>query len=191
MFAVLAPLLVGFGAFGQPVLEGVFSDSLSHRTVDLLYDIGLLLGAMAIPAALLFITTPVTLALGRSKRFLSVGLASVLVHAAIVIPASGLGPRAVACGQLASTIVMTAVLMAATFGRPWLRLAFGGLAASLPAFALASVFVLLRLPLSDPGLVEALAFGALSMLIYAALVVMLWPRVGTAFVDLARRPLGA
>jgi hypothetical protein len=86
---------------------------------------------------------------------------------------------------------MTAVLMAATFGRPWLRLAFGGLAASLPAFALASVFVLLRLPLSDPGLVEALAFGALSMLIYAALVVMLWPRVGTAFVDLARRPLGA
>jgi hypothetical protein len=186
---VLAPLLVGFAAYGHPLLEGVFADSLSKGTVDLLYDIGLLLGAMAIPTALLFITTPVTLALGLSKRFLTVGFASVLIHAAIVIPASGLGPRAVAGGHLASSVVMTALLMAATFGRPWARVAARALASSLPAFGLASVFVLLRLPLgSDMGVVEALTFGIISTLVYAALVALLWPRVGAAFVDLVRRP---
>ena len=72
MFAVLAPLLPGFAAW-QPVLDAVFADSLSQPTIDLTYDIGLLLSVMAIPTALLFLTTSVTLATGRSKRFLGVG----------------------------------------------------------------------------------------------------------------------
>jgi putative peptidoglycan lipid II flippase len=189
MFAVLAPLLLGFAAYGQPVLDAVFADSLSQPTIDLTYDIGLLLSGMAIPAALLFLTTAVTLATGRSKRFLGVGVASVLVHAAIVIPLSALGPRAVAAGQIASCTVMTSLLMAATFGPGWPAVALRALARSLPALALASVFVLLRLPLgSDPSVAQALAFAALSALAYAVLVVTLWPRIGAAFVDLVRRP---
>jgi peptidoglycan biosynthesis protein MviN/MurJ (putative lipid II flippase) len=189
MFAVLAPLLLGFAAYGQPVLDAVFADSLSQSTIDLIYDIGLLLGAMAIPTALLFLTTSITLATGRSKRFLGVGLASVLVHAAIVIPISALGPRAVATGHIASSTFMTSLLMAVTFGPSWPMLALRALGRSLPALAFASVFVLLRVPLgSDPSLLEALAFAALSALVYAVLVVTLWPRVGAAFVDLVRRP---
>jgi peptidoglycan biosynthesis protein MviN/MurJ (putative lipid II flippase) len=189
MFAVLAPLLIGFVAYGEPVLDAVFADSLSQPTIDLMYDIGLLLCVMAIPTALMFLTTAITLATGRSKWFLGVGAASVLVHAAIVIPLSTLGPRAVAAGQIASSIVLTALLMAATFGPSWARVALRAFGRSLPALLLASVFVLFRLPLgSDPSLEEALAFGALSVLAYVVLVVTLWPRVGTAFVDLVRRP---
>ena len=61
------------------------------------------------------------------------------------------------------------------------------LARSLPALGLASIFVLLGLPLgSDPSVAEALAFAALSALAYAVLVVTLWPRIGVAFVDLVR-----
>jgi peptidoglycan biosynthesis protein MviN/MurJ (putative lipid II flippase) len=191
MFAVLVPLLAGFAAFGKPVLEAMFADSLSASTTDLIYDVGLLLSVMAIPTALLFLTTPVALATGRSRRFLGVGAASVLVHAAIVLPISALGPRAVAAGQIVSAVVMTSMLMAATYGPSWGRLAIATLGRSLPAFAFACVFGLLRLPLgSDPGVVAALAFAALSLLAYAALVVTLWPRVGAAFVDLVRRPSG-
>lgn len=189
MFCVLAPLLLGFAAYGKPLVETVFEDSLSPSTIDLIYDLGLLLGVMAIPTALLFLTTPVTLATGLSKRFLGVGAVSVLCHAAIVLPISALGPRAVACGHIASSIVTTSLLMAVTFGSSWPRLALGALGRSVPALGLASVFFLLRLPLgSDPGFLEALAFCALSALVYAALVVTIWPRVGAAFVDLVRRP---
>jgi putative peptidoglycan lipid II flippase len=192
MFAVLAPLLVGFVAYGQPVVDAVFEDSLSKSTTDLIYDVGVLLCVMAIPCAILFLTTPITLALGRSKRFLGVGLASVLVHAAIVISLSSLGTRAVAAGQIASSVFLTCLLLAVTFGSGWPALVLQVLGRSLPAAAFASVFVLLRLPLgSDPGLGEALAFGALSAIAYIVLVVMLWPQVGAAFVDLLRRPAGS
>jgi peptidoglycan biosynthesis protein MviN/MurJ (putative lipid II flippase) len=189
MFAVLAPMLLGFAAYGQPVLDAVFADSLTQPTIDLLYDIGLLLCAMAIPTALLFLTTSITLATGRSRMFVRVGLISIVVHAAIVIPLSTLGPRAVAAGQIASSAVMTALLMAVTFGPSWPKLALQALGRSLPALVFASVFVLLRLPLgSDIDLAVALGFAALSAIVYTALVVMLWPRVGAAFVDLVRRP---
>jgi peptidoglycan biosynthesis protein MviN/MurJ (putative lipid II flippase) len=189
MFAVVAPLLLGFAAYGKPVLDAVFADSLTQSTIDLMYDIGLLLSVMAIPTALMFVTTAITLATGRSKRFLGVGFASVLVHAAIVIPLSALGPRAVASGQIASSVVMTSLLMAATFGAGWPSVAIRALGRSLPAFALASVFLLLRLPLgADVSLTEALVFSALSAIAYVVLVVTLWPRVGAAFVDLVRRP---
>jgi hypothetical protein len=84
---------------------------------------------------------------------------------------------------------MTSLLMAATFGPGWPAVALRALGRSLPALALASVFVLLRLPLgSDPSVAQALAFAALSALAYAVLVVTLWPRIGAAFVDLVRRP---
>jgi putative peptidoglycan lipid II flippase len=189
MFAVLAPLIVGFVAYGQPVVDAVFEDSLSKSTTDLIYDVGVLMCVMAIPCALLFLTTPITLALGRSKRFLGVGVASVLVHAAIVISLSSLGTRAVAAGQIASSVFMTCLLLAATFGAGWPALALRALGRSLPAAAFATVFVLLRLPLgSDPGLGEALAFGTLSAIAYSVLVVIFWPQVGAAFVDLLRRP---
>jgi peptidoglycan biosynthesis protein MviN/MurJ (putative lipid II flippase) len=189
MFCVLAPLLMGFVAYGKPVLDAVFAGSLSQTTIDLIYDISLLMCAMAIPTALLFLTTSITLATGRSKTFLVVGLVSVLVHAAIVIPLSTLGPRAVAAGHIASSVVMTSLLMAATFGPSWLGLALRALGRSLPALVFASVFLLLRLPLgSDPGVGEAVAFAALSTVAYCALVLTFWRRVGAAFIDLLRRP---
>jgi hypothetical protein len=84
---------------------------------------------------------------------------------------------------------MTSLLMALTFGPSWPKLALRALGGSLPAWAFASVFVLLRLPLgSDPSLVQALAFSALSALAYGVLVLTFWPRVGAAFVNLVRRP---
>jgi peptidoglycan biosynthesis protein MviN/MurJ (putative lipid II flippase) len=189
-FAVLLPLLFAFIAYGKPLLEAVFGGSLSDGTIDLTYDIGLLLSVMAIPSALMFLTSAATLALGRHRRFLVVGAASVLVHAAIVIPLSGLGPRAVASGHIVSTCFMSGLLMGATFGRGWIRLALDALARSAPAFALASVFLLARLPLgSSPQLLPALAAAAFSAVAYGVLTVLLWPRVGRAFVDLVRRPM--
>jgi peptidoglycan biosynthesis protein MviN/MurJ (putative lipid II flippase) len=190
MFAVLAPLLFGLAAYGKPLLDAIFGDSLSERTVNLVYDISLLLSGMAVPGALLFLTTAATLALGRSRWFLGVGAASVVVHSAIVIPASALGPRAVAVGHIGSTIVMTALLMAATFGRQWPRVAIGALVSSARAFALSSVFFLPRLAFgSDPGVATAIALATICALVYAGLVLLLWPSVGGAFLDLARRPL--
>ena len=64
--AVVAPLLLGFAAYGKPVLDAIFADSLTQSTIDLMYDIGLLLSVMAIPTALMFVTTAITLATGRS-----------------------------------------------------------------------------------------------------------------------------
>jgi peptidoglycan biosynthesis protein MviN/MurJ (putative lipid II flippase) len=190
MFAVLTPMLVAFAAYGHPVLETIFGDSLSEHTVDLIYDIGLLLSLMAIPSALLFQTSAATLALGRSRWFLWVASLSLLFHAAIVFPLAELGPKAVAGGHIVSTTAMTAFLMAVTFGRRWPRLAAGALARSAPALALSSVFVLPRLLLgSDPEVALAIGSATVSALIYAGLVALLWPSVGTAFVDLFRRPL--
>jgi peptidoglycan biosynthesis protein MviN/MurJ (putative lipid II flippase) len=188
-FAVVAPLLVAFAFFGEPVLQGIFAHSMSDETVDLLYDLALLLELMALSTTILFLTSAITLALGRSRWFIVVGGAGVLVHAGIVIPLSSIGPRAVAAGHAVSIFFLTACLLAVTFGRGWPRIVLRALGRSVPAFALCAVFPILWLVVgSDQGAVAAAATATLGLVLYAALAVVLWRGVSRAFVDLLKSP---
>jgi hypothetical protein len=174
------------------LLEGLFGSSLSDQTIALVYELGLVLEAMAIPTALLFLVAAVTLALGRANRFLAVGAASVAVQAVLVISLSTLGPHAVAAGHAATCVITAALLLAATYGRRWPAIAGRALGNSAPALALAGVFPLARLPLGDePGLAVAGAGLVVATAAYAVLAHVLWPSVSSAFVGLLRRPLEA
>ncbi len=188
-YAVLVPMLFAYAADGKPILEAVFSDSLSSESIDLLYDIGLILGVMAIPTALIFLGGIVTLALGRSRQYLLAGIAGVAVHAVVVISISTLGPRAVATGHAIAATVITVFVLAVAFGQRWPVLARDALGRSAPAFVFSTVYLLFRLPLgSDPGVVAACASAVVATVAYAALAIRFWPSVSTAFVDLVRRP---
>jgi hypothetical protein len=57
----------------------------------------------------------------------------------------------------------------------------------LPAFVLAGVVGFPRLLLSDPSLALSIAAALLSALAYLALVLLLWPQVGSAFTRLMSR----
>jgi O-antigen/teichoic acid export membrane protein len=187
--AVLTPLLFAYAADGRPLLEAIFADSLTDGTIDLLYDLGLVLGAMAIPTALLFLGGIVTLALGRSRAYLTVGLTGIAIQAPIVIAVSFLGPRAVAGGHAATSLAITALMLATAFGRRWPHVASESLRRSAPALAFSTVFILFRLPLgADPSVISACASALVAFLAYAALSVRFWPSISTAFVDLLRRP---
>lgn len=188
-FAVLAPLLAGFAAYGHPLLEAVFEGSLSPSNIDLLYDLGLILGVMAIPNALLFLAGAVTLALGRARLFLLVGAVSVAVQTVVVISLSTFGPLAVAAGHVGTAVVTTSLLLRVTYGRRWLDVTASALWRSAPAFAFAAVFGLLRLPLgSDPSLAAACAGLVASALAYTVLALVLWRSVSTVFLALLRHP---
>jgi peptidoglycan biosynthesis protein MviN/MurJ (putative lipid II flippase) len=187
--AIVAPLVFGYAADGRPLLEAVFSGSLSASTIDLLYEVGLAFCIMIVPTALMFLGAMVVMALGRWRQYLVGALAGVAVHAALVISLSTLGPRAVAIGHLASATILTAIILAIAYRERWAPIAAEALRRSSPAFAFALVFVLLRLPLGDdPGWAAAAAAALAGMLAYAALSVRFWPAVSTAFVDLVRRP---
>jgi peptidoglycan biosynthesis protein MviN/MurJ (putative lipid II flippase) len=190
--AVVAPLVFAYAADGRPLLDAIFADSLSNSTIDLLFDIGLWLCAMIVPAALMVLAAMVSLALGRWRQYLLTALGGIAVHAAIVIPVSTLGPREVAAGHFASAVVMCALVMRTAYGPRAAAVAFGALRRAAPAFAFATVLLLLRLPLgSDPGWAAALGSALAGALVYCALALRFWPSVSTAFVDLVRRPRAA
>jgi peptidoglycan biosynthesis protein MviN/MurJ (putative lipid II flippase) len=187
-FAVLAPLLFAYAADGRPLVEAIFSNSLSDESIDLLFELGLVLGLLTIPGTLLYLGSNLTLALGRSRRFLAVSVVAVVIQAAIVLPLSGLGATEVAFGHVASITIMSALVLRAAFGSGWAQLGLAALRRSLPAFLLASVFFAFRLPLgSDPPVLAAVAAGLAGLIAYVALGRLLWPSVATAFVDLLRR----
>jgi peptidoglycan biosynthesis protein MviN/MurJ (putative lipid II flippase) len=187
-FAVLAPLALGYVAYGEPLLQTIFGGSLSDKTIALLYDLGLILEGTLIPNTLLFLTGAVTLALRRWGKFLLVGAVSVAIQALLVISLSTFGPKAVAGGHVATSAITAGLLLAATYARAWPGVAIDALRRSLPAFALAAVIPLTRLPLgSDPGFAAALGGLAVGLGAYTILAVALWPSVSSAFVGLIRR----
>jgi O-antigen/teichoic acid export membrane protein len=187
--AVLMPLVFAYAADARPVLEAVFAHSMSDHTIDLLYDLGLILVAAAIPTALLFLGGMVTLASGRSRAYLAASVAGIAVQVPIVVAASFLGPRAVAAGHAVTSVVITAFILRTAFGPGWFEIAREGLRRSAPALAFSTVFVLLRLPLgTDPGVVWSCGSALVALLAYVALAVRFWPSVSMAFVDLVRRP---
>jgi O-antigen/teichoic acid export membrane protein len=187
-FAVLAPLLFAYAADGRPLVDAIFSNSLSDHSIDLLFDLGLVLGLLAIPGTLLYLGSNLTLALGRAQRLLAVSVAAVILQAAIVFPLSGLGATEVAFGHVATITVMSTLVLRAAFGAGWAQIGLGALRRSLPAFLLASVFFLLRLPLgSDPGALAAVGAGLAGLAAYVVLGRLLWPSVAVAFRDLVRR----
>jgi peptidoglycan biosynthesis protein MviN/MurJ (putative lipid II flippase) len=188
-FAVLVPCLVAFAVDGKPVLDAVFAHILSAPTIDLLFRIALVLGLMAIPAALLFLAGSVMLALGRARRFIAISVASLAIQLALVLPLSSISPVAVAAGHTGTIAITTILLLRSTFGRSWAQTAATAIRRSAPAFALAVVIVLLRLPFgSDPSAAAALCAAVAGAVAYALLAVAFWPGVSRAFVDLLRRP---
>jgi hypothetical protein len=169
------------------MLRAVFEDSLSSPTISLLFDLALILSLAAIPTALVYLAAATSLALGHARQLLLVGAAAIAVHAMIVLPLSTLGPRAVAFGQVGSATVMAAGAIVSAFGRRSFEITGVALWRSLPAFVLAGAVGLPRLLLSDPSLALSIAAALGSAVAYLALVVLLWPAVGSAFTALRSR----
>jgi hypothetical protein len=120
-----------------------------------------------------------------------VSVASVAVQAVLVVSLSTFGPIAVAGGHVGTSIITAALLLAATYGRRWPGVTLEALRRSLPAFALALVIPLTRLPLGDdPGALTAAGGLVVALGAYTILAVALWPSVSTAFVTMVRRPSG-
>jgi peptidoglycan biosynthesis protein MviN/MurJ (putative lipid II flippase) len=186
-FAVLAPLLVLFAAYGEPMVQTVFEDSLSSATISLLFDLALVLSLAAVPTALVYLAAATSLALGHARQLIVIGAVTIAVHAAIVLPLSALGPRAVAFGQVGSATGMAAGAIVSAFGHRSLEVTAAALWRSLPAFLLAGVVALPRLLLSDPSLALSIVAALLSAVAYLTLVVLLWPAVGSAFTQLRSR----
>jgi peptidoglycan biosynthesis protein MviN/MurJ (putative lipid II flippase) len=188
-FAVLVPTLVAFAADGKPLLEAVFAHSLSQHAIDLVYEVGLVLSVMAIPSTFVFLTGSVALALGRSRVFLPLSIATLVIQAAFALPLSSISPVAVAAGHAANLVLTAALLLRLTLGVTWPSIALEALRRSAPAFALSAVFVLVRLPFgSDPGAALAVVSALIGLAAYVALAVVLWPSVARAFLGLLRKP---
>jgi peptidoglycan biosynthesis protein MviN/MurJ (putative lipid II flippase) len=187
-FAVLVPALVAFAVDGKPLLDAVFADALSDRLIDIVYDVGLVLSISAAPSTLLFLTGGATLALGRARVLIPLSLVTLAIQAALVLPLSSISPVAVAAGHTATLTIASAILLRLLFGTGWSAVALGALRRMLPALPLSLAFLAARAPFGeDAGVVEALAAGALGLVVYVLLAVALWPSVSTAFLGIFRR----
>jgi O-antigen/teichoic acid export membrane protein len=152
------------------------------------YEVGLILSLMAIPSTLVSMAATVTQALGRARLFLPLSIASVAIQATLTIPLSSISPVAVAGGHAATLGLTAVILYRMVFGPGWSSIVLEALQRSAPAFALAAVFVLVRLPFGwHPGAGLAVVAGAVGLVTYVALAILLWPAVAGAFVDLVRR----
>ena len=178
--AVLVPLMAVFAAFAPPMLDALFAGSLSPATVDRVYELGLVLGAMAVPLALMYLVSYVLLALGRSGRLLAICSAGVALEAALVLALASRGVVAVAAGHAAAVTVAACLLLAGAYGRAWAAVAAGALWRAAPAFLLSAiVFGGGRLATGpDPGAATALVAAVVTLGVYAALVAWRWPAVG-------------
>lgn len=185
VFVVLAPLVAAAVSFAPPILEALFGGSLRASSIDLLYDLILVLSLLAVPSAFFLLGAAALVSLERWSAAMWVMGASLAMHAVAVLATSPSGPVAVAAGHVVAASLAVGVLFAALLGRGWPRVVAGTMRAAAPAFAFAFVFPLVRLVLGpaaelhEVGLALAGCFA-----VYAGLVLSLWPAVGRSFTRL-------
>ncbi|HET6761411.1 MAG TPA: hypothetical protein VFH13_04885, partial [Gemmatimonadaceae bacterium] len=184
----LMPMLVAFAAFGDPLLNAVFGGFLAEESIDLMYDLGLILAGLAVAGGIMHLGGVVMFALGRSLHLLACAAAAVAFQCALVIPLAHGEPSTTAGLHVVASGCSTVLLLSVLFGRAWPRIILRILQGTIPAIMLSAVFVLVRLPLGSDPSVPALAVAvSAGLLLYAGLSLFLWSGASRAFVRPLRR----
>ena len=187
VFVVLAPMLAAYASFGRPFLEVAFGGVLSPHTLDLLYEIGVILEPMVVALSLSTLAGGILLTLGGRRGIAGTAAFSLAIHAAAVFALAPIGPQAVAWGHSGAAIVSALAMIGVAFRGSTAHVAASLARRVAPAFGLALVFpavglVAGRLPLWS----LALALVGATVL-YGVLAVYLWPSVGGRFLRLVPR----
>lgn len=182
VFAVLAPLIAAVVSFAPPVLHEVLGGALRAESVDLLYDLILVLSGLAVPSAFFVLGASALLALERWSAAGWVTVAGVAMHAVAVLAAASSGAVVVAAAHVTAAALTAGVLYAALLGRGWARAVGRAARAAWPAFAFALVFPLARVVTGPTADIEVAALAvAIAFSLYVVLVLVLWPAVGRSF----------
>jgi hypothetical protein len=183
------PLAAGYAVFGKPLLDAVFEGPLTADTIDLLWDTSRIFLLMGLAWCLLVPVTTIALSLQMYRELAILAACMVAVHAALVIPAGGLGPRAVAVAHAVSGTLVVVMVLVLVFRGDSVQAGLDAVRASLPAGLLALVFPLLGLTaLGDGGVAAACAGLLLGAALYVGLGIALWPSVGRRAVTLLQQP---
>lgn len=184
-FFVLVPFVVGFAAFGRPVMGSVFGPVLSAASVDQMYSVAVILELMLVFASVYTFAGSLLLALREWRRAMQVAFVTVGAQAILIYPVAHFGPLAVAGAHSAAAGVSALALLFATFGRETMSTVLAVVRRVSPALALGAIFLIARVPLgAHPSAVVALAAAALALVAYVGAGVMVWPAVARPFVML-------
>jgi len=182
VFAVLAPLLLGFLSFGESVLEGVFGGALAPESIASLYALAVSLEPMVIGVSVFVLGGTMLLALGWRGRAVTVAISSLGIHAIALWSVAGLGSIAVALAHSASTLTAALLVLVAVFEFSTPSVVAMLVRRALPAFAMAVVFPATALAVgSEPSLWRGSLGLIAATTLYALMLVRLWPDVGRTF----------
>ena len=178
IFLVTLPMLAAFAAFGETILNLVFGAVLSEFLIRQLYEIGLILGLMAIATTVYVVAGSLLFALGRWQSMLWVSAASLIILAAAMYALAPMGALAIAAGHAGGATASALLVLAMAFRRDLARILRGICSRTALPFLLATVFPLARGLLgSDPSIALELSFLAGASAIYLTLAIFLWPRL--------------
>lgn len=187
-FDVMLPALVALVAFADPLVPWLLGGLLNETGVDDLVTMIRILGAVAIPVAYFLVSGNALHGLQLWNRVLWVSLATVVTHAAVVVPLEGQSAATVTTGHAVAVAVVAALLVRATMGPRPLGPVWTSLRRSAPAAGLALLIVGARLLVGrDPDVPVAAGAMIAGLLAYAALTIALRPQLRTRFGSLVGR----
>jgi O-antigen/teichoic acid export membrane protein len=185
------PLAAATALFGRPVLDAVLEGSLSVATLDLLWSLLLVFLAMCAVWAVLAPLTALVLALALYRQLVVLGVATIALQIAVVVPLAHVDTEAAGMGHAAVASLLMLALAVLIFGRGAVKAVIAAVVRCAPAGAFALVLPAARLlgP-DDPGPVACIALAAVGLAAYGVLAVVAWPSVGGRAVAVLRRGSG-
>ena len=186
-FSVLTyvPLAASYAVFGKPILDALLEGPLSPGTVEVLWDASRLFLLMGLAWAILAPLTTLALSLGLYRGLALVAAAMVPLQAALVIPASSVGPVTAAAAHAVAGVVLVVLVLVLVFRRRAATALLRAVRAGAPAAAFGLVFPALGLlGLADGSALVAAAGLTAGLGLYALLAYGLWPSVGRRAVEL-------
>jgi peptidoglycan biosynthesis protein MviN/MurJ (putative lipid II flippase) len=184
---IYLPIAVGYAFFGRPLVDAVLEGPLTPDSVDVLWDASRIFLVMGLFWVVLTPLITLALSLRLYLKLAIVTVATVPIHAALVIPAGQHGPVTTSAAHALSGTVFVIVITAIMFGRPAFAAVSRALHQSLPAAALALVFPAVALAgLAGDGVAKAVTGLTIASLLYIGLGVKLWPAVVGQAVRLLR-----
>jgi O-antigen/teichoic acid export membrane protein len=186
---LLAPALVAFVAFSEPLLRLMFDSGLGEHGVSVMYETASTLTLAMVAISVFTLGAAILAAQRRWSLAAGVAAASVLIYAIALTLFAG-KPDSVAIGHAVAAACSAAMLLAVIFGRETLRM-LGALAwRCSPALALSLPIVAGRLLLGDdPTAAEAALGATLGLGVYLILALVLWRSVAGRLLALVRRLL--
>jgi peptidoglycan biosynthesis protein MviN/MurJ (putative lipid II flippase) len=152
---VLIPALLALVAFADPLVPRIVEHLFTSGGADRLVAMIRILALAAIPAAFFVVSGNAILALQRWRRVTWVAALGILVHAAVVVPFSGLGPDAITFAHAGAMVIVAGLVVRATFDSGAWRTVGAALVRIAPAAATGLVFVAARLVVGATPTVEA------------------------------------